>query len=61
MYQNYDRAVSKVIEYLTRNDYTSSIIYTHKRCFRLFKEYIEKKEAGYSNELVVQCLKKKQL
>lgn len=57
MYQNYDRAVSKVIEYLTRNDYTSSIIYTHKRCFRLFKEYIEKKEAGYSNELVVQWLK----
>ena len=61
MYQDYDRAVGKVIENLTQNDYTSSIVYTHKRCFRLFKEYIEKKEAGYSNELVVQCLKKKQL
>ena len=36
MYQDYDRAVSEVMEYLFRNNYSSSIVYMHKRCFRLF-------------------------
>jgi hypothetical protein len=59
MYRAYDRAVDKVIEYLVQNDYTFSIVYTHKRCFRLFREYLEKEGVGYSNELAVRWLKDK--
>ena len=37
MYQDYDRAASKVINYLTKRNCAFSIIYMNKRCFRLFK------------------------
>lgn len=56
MYQDYDRAVSKVMEYLVRNNYTPSIAYTHKRCFRLFKAYLTEKQVGYSRELAIHWL-----
>ncbi|HBM16602.1 MAG TPA: hypothetical protein DD381_09720 [Lentisphaeria bacterium] len=56
MYQNYNQAVTEVMAYLTRNNYTSSIVYTHKRCFRLFKMYLVEKDAEYSHELAMSWL-----
>lgn len=56
MYQNYENAVSKVMTYLTSNNYTSSIVYTHIRCYRLLKEYLESKKMSYSRELALQWL-----
>jgi len=40
MYQDYDRAAGKVIEYLTENNYAFSVVYMNKRCFHLFKKSI---------------------
>lgn len=56
MYQNYEVAVNKVMDYLASNNYTSSIVYTHKRCYRLLKEYLELRQMSYSRELAQQWL-----
>ena len=56
MYRNYEKAVSRVMDYLASNNYTSSIVYTHLRCYRLLKEYLESKEMPYSRELALQWL-----
>ncbi len=56
MYQKYENAVEKVMEYLDNNNYASSIVYTHRRCFRLLKEFFEKKHAPYSHELALEWL-----
>jgi site-specific recombinase XerD len=56
MYQNYEKAVSKVMDYLATNNYTSNIVYTHIRCYRLLKEYLESKEMPCSPELALQWL-----
>jgi len=58
MYQDYDQAVSKVMKYLVSNNYTSSIVYTHKRCFRLFKAYLTERQVEYSRELAIHWLGK---
>jgi integrase len=56
MYQDYDRAASKVIDYLTKRNCAFSIIYMNKRCFRLFKEYMIEKNIAYSQELIIYWL-----
>lgn len=56
MYQDYDRAASKVINYLTKRNCAFSIIYMNKRCFRLFKEYMIEKNIAYSQELIIDWL-----
>ncbi len=58
MYQDYDRATSKVMGYLARNNYSSSIVYVHKQCFRLFKTYLTEKEVEYSREFAIDWLEK---
>ena len=45
-----------VIEYLTENNYASSVVYMNKRCFRLFKEYMTEKKAEYSQGLTIRWL-----
>ena len=56
MYQDYDRAAGKVIEYLTENNYAFSVVYMNKRCFRLFKKYMAEKKVAYSQEIVIHWL-----
>ncbi|AKL94351.1 integrase family protein [Clostridium aceticum] len=56
MYQDYDKAVEKVMEYLERNHYTSSIVRTYQRCFRLIKEFFKKNHDYYSHELAMEWL-----
>ena len=56
MYPNYDQAVTVVMKYLARNNYTSSIVYTHRRCFRHLKGYLLAKGAEYSHELAIHWL-----
>ena len=56
MYQDYDRAAGKVIEYLTQNNYASSVIYMNKRCFRLLKKYMAENNVAYSQEIAIYWL-----
>lgn len=56
MYLDYDKAVEKVMEYIESNQYTSSIVRTHQRCFRLMKEFLNKNHAPYSHELAIEWL-----
>lgn len=56
MYQSYDQAVTKVMKYVSANQYTSSIVYTHQRCFRLLKAYLIEKNTEYAYELAMHWL-----
>ena len=56
MYQGYDQAAGKVIEYLTANNYTFSVIYINKRCFHLFLKYMIEKKAAYSQKIAINWL-----
>lgn len=56
MYQNYDYAVDKVQDYLIKNNYCSTIVYIHKRCYRLFREYLKAMGTPYCLDLALQWL-----
>ncbi|MEA4901433.1 tyrosine-type recombinase/integrase [Desulfitobacterium sp.] len=56
MSRNYEEAVSRVMEYLASNNYTSSIVYKHKRCYRLLNEYLESMKLPYSPEQALEWL-----
>jgi len=56
MYQNYDRAVSKVFVYLTDNNYGRSAYFGHKKCFRVLKMYLTEQKLVYSREIAVRWL-----
>lgn len=53
MYQDYDYAVLKVQDYLVENNYCSTIVHTHMRCYRLFWEYLKELDIPYSRDLAL--------
>jgi len=50
MYQDYDEAVDKVIDYLTQNQFSMSVIYNHLYCYRTFKQHLVQKQLFYSQD-----------
>ncbi len=49
MYQEYDKAVCKVIEHLTKNHFSMSVIYNHLNCYRTFKQHLTENQLSYSH------------
>ena len=47
--QQFDKNVSRLIEYLERDNFSSSVIYNHKKCYREFREYIYERNLVYSS------------
>lgn len=56
MYRSYEEAVRKVMYYLSNNNYGSTSVYTHKRCYRLLQEHLALRKSAYSEELALQWL-----
>jgi site-specific recombinase XerD len=49
MYLEYDEAVKKVIDHLTKTQFSMSVIYSHLNCYRTFKQYLLEKQLSYSH------------
>ena len=56
MYKDYDKTVSTVYEYLTKNHYSQSVIYSHLNCYRSFKKHLAEKSLHYSHEEALKWL-----
>ena len=50
MYQEYDEAVKKVIDHLTKKQFSMSVIYNHLYCYRTFKQHLVEKQLLYSHD-----------
>ncbi|MEG1848884.1 MAG: tyrosine-type recombinase/integrase [Lachnospiraceae bacterium] len=47
--QQFDKNVSRVIEFLEHDNFSFSVIYNHKKCYRAFREYIYERNILYSS------------
>jgi integrase len=56
MYQDYDQAAAKVMEYLAENNYSTSIVYMQKRCLCLLKAHLQENKVAHSHELALSWL-----
>lgn len=57
MYREYDEAVEKVIDHLTKNQFSMSVIYSHLYCYRTFKQYLVEKQLSYSHDEAMKWLR----
>ena len=50
MYQEYDESVEKIIDYLTKDQFSMSVIYNHLNCYLTFKQHLLEKKLPYSHD-----------
>ena len=49
--EQFDKNVARLIKYLEHDNFSFSVIYSHKKCYKEFREYIYEHNLLYSSEL----------